>query len=135
LPVRRATSKNSARRFAVQAARLAEDCNGSEIIVLDLRHVSPVTDFFVISTGTSGRQMRTTAEELAAYGKSVGQPVWHIEGKETGQWIVLDFVDVVVHLFDQDRRHYYDLELIWGDAPRVNWQRKRRAAPDRANDE
>ncbi len=135
MPVRRATSKNSARRFAVQAARLAEDCNGSEIIVLDLRHVSPVTDFFVISTGTSGRQMRTTAEELAAYGKSVGQPVWHIEGKETGQWIVLDFVDVVVHLFDQDRRHYYDLELIWGDAPRVNWQRKRRAAPDRANDE
>ena len=99
--------------------------------MLDLRGISPVTDYFVIATGTSDRQMRSVTQDIAEHGKSIGQKPWHVTGDETAEWIVMDFVDVVVHLFDQAHRHYYDLELIWGEAPRVDWRRRRRKpAPD-----
>ena len=119
--VTRATNNQAANKLAVDAARLARDRNCEEILVLDLREISPVTDYFVIATGTSGRQMASVADELADHGKKIGQKVWHVAGKEAADWIVLDFVDVVVHLFNEQLRHYYDLELIWGEAPRVDW--------------
>jgi ribosome-associated protein len=111
----------SARRLAVDAARLASDSHASDVLVLDLRGISPVTDYFVIATGTSGRQLRSIAEDIRTHGKQTGQKVWQTAGLDGGQWIVLDFVDVVVHLFDAEHRRYYDLELIWGEAPRVEW--------------
>ncbi|MFP4141552.1 MAG: ribosome silencing factor [Planctomycetota bacterium] len=110
-----------AHQLAVDAARLAGESHCTDVLVLDLRDVSPVTDYFVIATGTSGRQLRSVAEEIVAHGKKVGQKVWHTAGQDGGQWIVLDFVDVVVHLFDAEHRSFYDLELIWGEAPRVDW--------------
>ena len=125
----RASKKDTARDLAVEAARLADRNNAEDIAILDLRGVSPVTDYFVICTGTSDRQMRFVAQAITRYGRSAGQPVWHVAGLEAGGWIVLDFVDAVVHIFDEARRRYYDLELIWGGAPRVRW---RRAAPDAA---
>lgn len=112
---------DTARRLAVQAARIAHDDNAEDIIVLDLRGVSPVTDYFVIATGTSGRQLRSVAEDLARYGKSISQKPWQIAGLESARWILLDFVDVVVHLFDPEYRTYYDLELLWGEVPRLEW--------------
>jgi ribosome-associated protein len=115
-----------ARKLAIEAARLAQNDNAQDILVLDLRGVSPVTDYFVICTGTSGRQMRAVADDIMAYAAAENQPVWHAAGLEGGQWVCLDFVDVVVHIFDQERRRYYDLELIWGEAPRVRWQRSTR---------
>ena len=124
----RKPDKGPARELAVAAARAAHDANCEEILVLDLRGISPVTDYFVIATGTSDRQMRSVAQDIAEHGASVGQKVWHVAGEETAEWIVMDFVDVVVHLFDETHRHYYDLELIWGDAPKVRWKR-RSAAP------
>jgi len=127
----RASKKDSARRLAVDAAWIAHDNNAEQITVLDLRGVSPITDYFVISTGTSDRQMRTVADALAEHGRSIGQNVWHVAGMEAGGWIVLDFVDVVVHIFDEVRRRYYDLELIWGAVPRVRWRRARPAAGKR----
>ncbi len=118
-------SSESALRLAIDAARIASDSRSADLVVLDLRGVSPVTDYFVIGTGTSGRQMRSVAEEIIAHGKRVGERVWKSAGLDSGTWIVLDFVDVVVHLFDREQRSYYDLELIWGEAPRVDWQRER----------
>ncbi len=123
---KRTTKKDTAKQLAVDAARLAEQTNCENIVVLDLRGVSPVTNYFVIATGTSDRQMRSTADDIMAHGESIGQKVWHHAGLESADWIVLDFVDVVVHLFDAARRQYYDLELMWGDAPRVKWQRRKR---------
>lgn len=117
--------------LAIRAARIAADNNCEEIIVLDLREISPITDYFVIATGTSGRQMRSVADELSQYGKSVGHRPWHIAGEEVADWIVLDFVDVVVHLFDETLRRHYDLELIWGESPRVSWQRETPAGRNR----
>ena len=117
-------SKDAARKLAIEAARLAEDSNAENIVILDLRGISPVTDYFVISTGASARQMRTVAGAIAEYGRSVGQRVWQVAGEGTAEWIVMDFVDVVVHVFDELHRRYYDLELIWGAAPRVRWRRR-----------
>jgi len=123
---KRLVDKGPGKRLAVEAARIAEDNNADDIVVLDLRGISPVTDYFVIATGTSSPQMRAICEQVSEYGRGVGQRPWHSAGAEGGQWAVLDFVDVVVHIFGPSHRRYYDLELIWGSAPRVRW--KRRAA-------
>ena len=125
---KRSPKKDTARKLAAEAARIAHDRNAEDIVVLDLRDISPVTDYFVIATGTSDRQLRSVADEIADHGKSIGQKVWHVAGRQAGDWICLDFVDVVVHLFNQAARNHYDLELIWGEAARVRWRRRRAPA-------
>ncbi|MHC4715983.1 MAG: ribosome silencing factor [Planctomycetota bacterium] len=112
----------SARQLAIESARLAHDRHCTEIVVLDLRRISPVTDYFVIATGTSDVQMRAVADEMSEEAKGMGHKAFSVSGRDTGKWILLDFIDVVVHLFDHEHRRYYDLELMWGDAPRVAWQ-------------
>jgi ribosome-associated protein len=123
------TSKPSAHQWAIEAARLAEDRNAEEILVLDLRQISGVTDYFVIATGTSDRQLVAICDELERRGKTAGNKAYRVAGRDTGEWIVLDFVDVVVHLFNESMRSYYDLELIWGEADRVDWRRDAKSPP------
>ncbi|MFP4106296.1 MAG: ribosome silencing factor [Phycisphaerae bacterium] len=118
------TNKIEARDLAVEAARIAADMHCEDIVVLDLKGISPVTNYFVIGTGTSGRQIRSVAQEIAGFGKANGSPVWRTAGMENPEWVILDFVDVVVHLFDPEHRRYYDLELIWGEGPAVEWRRE-----------
>lgn len=108
--------------FARQAARIAEEMHAEEVLLLDLRGLSSVADFFVIGTGTSDRQMRAIADEIEQYGRGVGQKPYGRNATSSSTWLLLDFVDVVVHLFDPAKRHYYDLELLWGDAPRLDWR-------------
>lgn len=108
--------------FAKEAARIAEDMRAEEVIILDLRGLSSVADFFVIGTGTSDRQMRAIADEIEEYGRSAGQKPYGLSGYDSPTWLLLDYVDVVIHLFDPAKRRYYDLELLWGDAPRVEWR-------------
>ena len=115
------TASVEGRQFAVESARMASDLKCEEVVVMDLRGLSGVTDFFVIATGTSDRQMRSVADQLEEYGRKVGTGVFGRAGYQLGQWVLIDFVDVVVHLFDRERRAYYDLELLWGDAPKVDW--------------
>lgn len=122
------SKKDTARKLAIDVARIADDSNSLDTIVMDLRGISPVTDYFVICTGTSNRQMRSTADAISEHGLAVGQRAWHVAGLEGGQWIVLDFVDVVVHIFDEAHRRYYDLELIWGESPKVRWKRPGKAS-------
>jgi len=116
----------SPRRLAVEIARTAHDRHCVDIAVLDLRGISPVTDYFVISTGTSDRQMRSVADEVVTEAAKSGQPVFKVAGLDSANWILLDFVDVVVHFFDTEYRRHYDLELIWGDARSVRWRRPQR---------
>jgi ribosome-associated protein len=116
----------TARALAIEAARLAHDRHGENIVVLDLRGISPVTDYFVIITGTSDRQMRSTAEEMRQTAERGGHKALNVAGLNSPHWVLLDFVDVVVHLFSQSHRGLYDLELIWGDAPHVRWQRRKK---------
>ena len=117
---KRATkAETKARAFALAAAKLAAERRCTDIVALDLRGKSPVTDYFIIVTGTSDRQMRTVADEVSAIGKQQGHSLFGQAGYEHARWILLDFVDVVVHIFDSRHREYYDLELLWGDAEKL----------------
>ena len=105
---------------ALAAARVAEETRGSDVRVLDLRAVTPVFDYFVVATGTSRRQIHAMADEI----EKVMKREWHdrkrgSEGYEEGRWIVLDYGDVVVQLFDAEARQYWDIEQLWSDARRV----------------
>jgi ribosome-associated protein len=102
--------------FAAAAAKIALERRCKEVTVLDLRGLSPATDYFVIATGSSARQMRTVADEICEYAKKEGIQRFGQAGYEQGRWILVDFVDVVVHVFDEEYRQYYELELLWGDA-------------------
>ena len=115
-------SEATALQFAVEIARIAHDNKSEDVVGLDLRGISSVTDFTVICTGTSDRQMRATADRVIEYAKKIGERPYGFCGYESATWIVIDFVDVVVHLFGRAHRLYYDLELLWGDAPRVAWE-------------
>lgn len=108
--------------FAKAVARIAHDNRCEDIVVLDLRGLSSIADFFVIATGTSDRQMQATADNIEEYGNEVGQHCYGMDGYHSASWVLADYVDVVVHIFDKQKRRYYDLELLWGDAPRIEWQ-------------
>ena len=111
--------RRAAEKFALAAAKVATERHCSEIAVLDLRDMSPATDYFVIATGTSDRQMRTVADEISDVAKEHGMQRFGRAGYEQARWILLDYVDVVIHIFDSEYRNYYDLELLWGDAERL----------------
>ncbi len=108
-----------AKALALTAAKLAAERHCTNIVVLDLRDISPATDYFMIATGTSNRQMRSVADEICQAARDQGQQRFGRAGYEQGRWILLDFVDVVIHIFDAEYRDYYDLELLWGDAKRL----------------
>lgn len=108
--------------LAAGVARVAAEQNCEDVVVLDLRGMSPVTDFFVIATGTSDRQIRAVADSIDEHAECQGHKRFGRSGQDLAQWLLLDYVDVVVHLFDAERRGYYDLELLWGDGRRVSWQ-------------
>ena len=109
---------------ACLAAKVAADNKGSDILVLDLREITPLFDYFVIATGTSRRQLHTLAEETDAALRAEGDTRIGIEGYEASKWIVQDYGDIMIHVFDPDTRDYYKLEELWGDAKKVDWERE-----------
>ena len=114
----------ASRKLARELARRAHDRYCTEIVALEMTGMSPVAMHFVIATGTSDQQIRAVAREMEEAGAGLGFKVYGRAGMQQGRWVVLDFVDVVVHLFDAEFRRFYDLELLWGDAPRLRWQRR-----------
>ena len=108
---------------AIQCARIGDDNKARDILILDMRGITPIFDFFVVMTGASRRQIHTLAEEVDAYMTSEGEKRLSIQGYQASRWIVQDFGDVVVHMFDEDSRAYYSLEELWADAPVVDWKR------------
>ena len=104
------------KQLAFDAARIARERNCTDITVIDLTGVSPATNYFVIATSTSARQARTVADEISLEAKNQGHKRFGVAGYDKGEWILLDFVSVVVHIFDEQSRDYYNLEMLWGDA-------------------
>ena len=99
---------------------MAAETRGGEIAILDLRELTPVVDYFVIASGSSRRQMHAMADEIEKVVKrDLHDRIRGAEGYEEGRWIVLDYGDVMVHLFDPEARGYWDLEGLWSDAARV----------------
>jgi ribosome-associated protein len=90
--------------------------------VLDATGISPITDFMILATGTSPRQMKSVADDLEELGKGQNNRALSRVGDDSSQWIVVDFVDVVAHIFSGEARSFYDLDNLWGDAKAVEWE-------------
>jgi ribosome-associated protein len=106
------------RQAAIKAAQYALEKKGTDIHVLDLMGITSMTDYFVIATGSSDRQVKAIAENVVReMRESEGIPAWRSEGWDTLQWVIIDFVDFVVHIFQADTRLYYNMERLWADAP------------------
>lgn len=108
--------------MALLAAQTAEAMRGKETVVLDMTGSTPIVDYFVITTATSGRQMKSMASEINAKLKAAGSRRLGVEGEDSTQWLLMDFGDVVLHVFSPEARALYDLENLWAEAPRVEWQ-------------
>ena len=107
---------DSAFRVAVDAVL---EKKGEDVLVLDLHGLTSFTDYFLICTGNSNRQLKSIAEEVERQMKLHGERPKHIEGYPAGDWILMDYVDFVVHIFTPASRSYYELERLWGDAGRL----------------
>ena len=114
--------------FACLAARAASAKQGEEVLVLDVRELITITDYFVIASGASDRQVKTIADEVVLSLRGKGNKPVRVEGEAASRWILLDFVDFVVHVFHNEERDYYRLERLWIDAPRVEWEDGARAS-------
>jgi ribosome-associated protein len=102
------------------AARVAAENRGRDIVILDLRELTCIFDFFVLVSGTSRRQLHAISEEIdRVLEKELGDRRLGIEGYEESRWILLDYGDVVVHMFEPETRAYYAIEELWGQAKRV----------------
>jgi ribosome-associated protein len=115
-----ATHPGSALERAMLAAETAAENRGTNIVILDMRELTSVFDFFVLASGTSRRQLHAMSEEIDnVLEHQMGDRRLGIEGYEESRWILLDYGDVVVHLFEPETRDYYALEDLWGHAKRV----------------
>jgi ribosome-associated protein len=112
-----------AERRAVIAARAAADKKADDILVLDVGDIIAITDVFVITSGSNTRQVRTICDEVeAALTREGGGKPRSVEGLDDASWVLLDYADLVVHVFLQETRDYYALERLWTDAPRIAWE-------------
>jgi len=100
-----------------RAAELALERKSTDVVALDLRDISTATDYFVIGSGGSDIQVRAIAEHVIEELRKDGHRPSHVEGKTGGTWVLIDYIDFVVHVFHSSAREYYKLEHLWGDAP------------------
>ena len=108
---------------AMVAARTAELNRGKDIVILDTRGLTPVFDYFVLASGTSRRQLHAMSEEIDhALEEGMGDKRMGIEGYVESRWILLDYGDIVIHLFEPETREYYGLEHLWAEAKRVPFE-------------
>jgi ribosome-associated protein len=114
------TSKTSnSLELVKRAAQIALDTKALDVVLLDLRAVTDMTDFFLIASGTSDTHARSIAEHVMEEMKKEGFRANHVEGLEKGRWVLVDFVDFVVHVFHPTLRNFYQLERLWADAKEV----------------
>ena len=110
------------RDVAIAAARAASAKQAEDIVVLDVHDIIVITDYFVICTANSQRQIRTVIDAVEEAVRDLGVKPVRREGEPEAGWWLLDYIDVVVHVFGQPERAYYDLERLWSDAPRPPWE-------------
>mgnify|MGYP001039793841 CR=1 FL=1 len=106
-----------------RAAELALDRKATDVLALDLRGISSATDFFVIATGASDIQVKAIANRITdGLREETGEKADHVEGQETARWVLIDYIDFVVHVFHPEAREFYQIETLWGDAPSVRFE-------------
>ena len=116
-------ARDGSRRGVPEAVRVAigaiDGLKAADIVALDVRDVNDATDFFVIASGTSDAHVRGIAEAVIEALRVEGQRPHHVEGLTVGRWVLLDYVDFVIHLFHPETRAFYQLERLWSDAPEL----------------
>jgi len=104
----------------IELARQAlDEKQGEEIVVMDLRKFSSIANFFIVCSGNSDRHVRALADHVIEKLRQEKVKAYHVEGLEEGRWVLVDFSDVVVHVFYRETRQFYNLERLWGNAPRI----------------
>ena len=103
--------------LVARAAELAQERKAKDLLVLDLRGISSATDFFVLASGRSDVQVKAISEHVRDELKKEGHRTAYVEGMRGGRWVLLDYIDMVVHVFHPEARGFYQLENLWGDAP------------------
>ncbi|MCU1496709.1 MAG: hypothetical protein JWM47_662 [Acidimicrobiales bacterium] len=115
-------------RWAVEAAVAADAKGAADVVILEVGPVLAVCEHFVIASGTSTRQVRSIADEVELrIAEGGGGKPHRVEGLDDARWVLMDYGDLVVHVFLDETRTYYDLERLWSDVPRVAWTRPARA--------
>ncbi|MEQ1906881.1 MAG: ribosome silencing factor [Pirellulaceae bacterium] len=116
------TTPATSLELAIASAQTAQANNGRDIVILDMRNVTALFDYFVIATGTSQRQISAMSDEIQfKLEKELNDKRYSNHSVDRSNWIVLDYGTVVIHLFDEESRQFYSLEALWGDSPRVEW--------------
>jgi len=117
------TSAPAAHRRVAVAAAAASAKKGEDVVALDVGDILSITDAFVIASGANTRQVRTIVEEVEkAMKEHASTRPMNVEGVDDATWVLLDYGDVVVHIFLDETRAYYELERLWADAPRIDWE-------------
>ena len=98
-------------------ARAASDKKALDVSILDMRKIPSVCDYFLVASGTSTTHVRAISDNIIDVLKEKGERVWHTEGEREALWILLDFGDVVAHIFQEDTRRFYELEKLWNNVP------------------
>jgi ribosome-associated protein len=105
--------------LALVAAHAMDDKKGENILILDVSGLLVVTDVFLLASGTSTRHVRSLMDDAEIALREIGRRPIRREGAEYGEWVLLDYGDVVIHVFEKETRAYYDLERLWADAPQI----------------
>jgi ribosome-associated protein len=111
--------------LAIRCARALDEKIGENILVLDVVGLTPIADYMVIATANSASHQRALADAIEEELEKTGHKPHHIEGGGDTPWILVDLVDVIIHIFRQDSRKYYDLEHLWGDAKKLAWKTRK----------
>ena len=112
-------TQNPVQTLAALAIEAILSKKGTDLVIMDMRTVSGIADLFIVCTGTSDLQVKAIIDAVKKeIQEKADERPWHIEGYESRQWVLMDYVDLVVHVFSPEKRAFYDLERLWGDAPR-----------------
>ena len=111
------------RQLALLAAEVCDEKKAKEIIVLDVRKITSISDYFIVCSTSNERQARAIAEDLRMRLKEMGKRELGVEGLEDARWVLQDFGDIVLHIFHESQREFYDIEGLWADAKQVRWKK------------
>jgi ribosome-associated protein len=110
------------RQLALLAAETCDEKKAKEIVVLDVRKITSISDYFIVCSTSNERQARAIAESMRMKLKEMGKREMGVEGMEDGRWVLQDFGDIVLHIFHESQREFYDIEGLWADAKQVRWK-------------
>ena len=111
------------RQLALLAAEVCSDKKAKDIVVLDVRKITTISDYFIVCSTSNERQARAIAEDLRLKMRDLGKRELGVEGMQDGRWVLQDFADIVLHIFHESQREFYDIDGLWSDAKQVRWKK------------